>query len=227
MWNNQYRIPLVKKDEYQVKLALAETFCSIQGEGHLTGKRMFFIRFAGCAVKECPLHPSQGDLCDTDWSISTVLTGEQSIDALAKEALDTVGASGWVCVTGGEPCDQPEALSFLVSSIQRLGGKVNIQTSGTRRVNAQWDWLTVSPKVPATDLKQSYGQELKLVVSGQPEDEMLAYYHKTRFWNYYLQPLWSNENCNSDETMALVDKFNNCGQPWELSPQVHKYLGVR
>ena len=151
-----------------MKLALAETFCSIQGEGHLTGKRMFFIRFAGCAVKECPLHPSQGNLCDTDWSVSTVLTGEQSIDA-----------------------------------------------------------LTVSPKVPATDLKQSYGQELKLVVTGQSEDEVLAYYQKTRFWNYYLQPLWSNGNCNSDQTMSLVDKLNNCGQPWELSPQVHKYLGIR
>ena len=210
-----------------MKLALAETFCSIQGEGHLTGKRMFFIRFAGCAVKECPLHPSQSDLCDTDWSVSTVLTGEQSIDALAKEALDIVGASGWVCITGGEPCDQPEALSYLVSSIHRLGGKVNIQTSGTRRVNAQWDWLTVSPKASATELKQSYGQELKLVITDQKEGEVLDYYQHTRFWNYYLQPLWSNGKCNSEQTMAMIDRLNNRGQPWELSLQVHKYLGIR
>ncbi|MBH98282.1 MAG: hypothetical protein CMM56_07490 [Rhodospirillaceae bacterium] len=210
-----------------MKLALAETFCSIQGEGHLTGKRMFFIRFAGCAVKECILHPSQENLCDTDWSVSEVLKGEDAIDKLANEALKIVGASGWVCITGGEPCDQPDALAFLASSIQRLGGKINIQTSGTHRVNAQWDWLTVSPKVPAAELKQSYGQELKVVVADQTDDQILDYYNNTRFWNYYLQPLWSDSNCNSDQTLALLNKLNDCGQPWELSPQVHKYLGVR
>ena len=210
-----------------MKLALAETFCSIQGEGHLTGKRMYFIRFAGCAVKECALHPARHGWCDTDWSVSKVLKGKEALDDLAKEAVDTVGASGWVCITGGEPCDQPEALSFLVASIRRLNGKVNIQTSGTRRVNAQWDWLTVSPKVSAGELKQAYGHELKLVITGQTDDEVRAYYDQTRFWNYYLQPLWSEGKCNSSSVLGLIEKFNDSGQPWELSPQVHKYLGVQ
>ena len=34
-------------------------------------------------------------------------------------------------------------------------------------------------------------------------------------------------NTRDPEKIDANNKLNDCGQPWELSPQVHKYLGVR
>jgi len=212
---------------FTVKLKLAETFQSIQGEGPLAGVPMHFIRFAGCTVKECPLHPAREGVCDTDWSCKEVVEGEQSLDDLAKTAVENSGASKWVSITGGEPCDQPKALAFLCSSIRRMGGKINLQTSGTREVDCEWDWLTVSPKCSAADLKQGHGNELKVVITGQLEEDLRAYYNTTRFWKYTIQPLWSGKGeCNKSRVLDLIKTLNRGGQPWELSLQTHKYIGV-
>lgn len=204
-------------------LRLAEVFTSIQGEGHLTGKPMRFIRFAGCAVAQCPLHPrnkSAVGVCDTDWSRRFNVS---DLAALAREAYDEVGSGGWVCITGGEPLDQPGALAVLVSELKKLNLMVNIQTSGTRWVTCPWDWLTVSPKCAADDLVQTFGQELKLVYTGQSDDELRRYYDHTKFWNYYLMPLWHDGSQQFEPTRAAV--MRNRG--WELTTQAHKWWGVR
>src|ERR1700740_795516 len=121
-----------------LKMKLAETFTSIQGEGHLTGKLMRFIRLAGCSVTQCPLHPANkarlGD-CDTDWKFR--FTGDP--ERLAAEALDEVGPNGWASITGGEPFDQPEEVAALIAELKRRGLLVNIQTSGTKWVTCPWD----------------------------------------------------------------------------------------
>lgn len=140
------------------KFKLAEVFTSIQGEGHLSGKLMTFVRFAGCNVRSCKLHPINGGLCDTDWSFKEM--GDAS--ALASHARAEVGPNGWVCITGGEPLEQPKALEALIAELKRAGLLVNIQTSGTIWVTCPWDWLTVSPKCSAEDLIQTFGQELKV-----------------------------------------------------------------
>jgi len=211
-----------------MKLKIAEHFTSIQGEGHLVGKRMFFVRFAGCAVAECPLHPSKSGLCDTDWSPKSLYDSPESVDLLVDLAREKVGAGGWVCVTGGEPLDQEEALKYLCGQLRRNSLKVHIQTSGARRVEVQWDWLTVSPKMPAGSLRHTYGQELKLVYTpGTTMDTLRSYYNGTKFWGYYLQPLWANGDCNMQETISAVHEANDLGMPWSLSIQSHKYMGVR
>ncbi len=205
-------------------LKLAEEFHSLQGEGHLTGKPTYFIRLAGCAVTSCPLHPANkarvGE-CDTDWRYRT---GTEDYAALVERALRAVGPRGWVCITGGEPLDQPEAIALLIAELQRVGLLVNIQTSGTRWVTCPWDWLTVSPKVPAAELTQTFGQELKVVYTGQSDDELRAYHATTRFWNYYLMPLWHDGKANTEATIAAVHRL---GHPWEFTMQAHKVWGVR
>jgi organic radical activating enzyme len=104
---------------------------------------------------------------------------------------------------------------------------VNIQTSGTRWVTCPWDWLTVSPKCSAPALVQTFGQELKLVYTGQSEDEIAAYYEQSKFWNYYLMPLWKDGAHNVAETIEAIKRLNKRGQPWELTTQAHKWWGVR
>lgn len=209
-----------------MNVKLAETFTSIQGEGHLTGKLMRFIRFAGCAVTQCPLHPANsGRLgeCDTNWKFKTI----EDPAHLAMDALDEVGARGWVCITGGEPLDQAKALAGLISELSRAGLLVNIQTSGTKWVTCPWDWLTVSPKCKPADLVQTFGQELKVVYTGQSDGELRHFYDGSKFWNYYLMPLWSDGAHNVAETIAAVKRLNKEGQPWELTTQAHKWWGVR
>lgn len=208
------------------ELKIAETFTSVQGEGHLTGKPMRFIRLAGCSIKSCPLHPgnkSRIGVCDTDWSF----TVKHSAERLAEDALAEVGVGGWVSITGGEPMDQAENVAHLITEIKRRGMLVNIQTSGLIWVTCPWDWLTVSPKCEASALVQTFGQELKLVYTGQSDDELADYFTSTRFWNYYLMPLWSVGGHNIEETVAAVHRMGKRGQPWELTTQAHKWWAVR
>lgn len=207
-------------------MKIAETFTSPQGEGHLTGKLMRFIRLAGCSVTQCPLHPANktrvGE-CDTDWKYRATV----SALAMVEEALEEVGRNGWVCITGGEPMDQAEALAPLIVDLKRAGLLINIQTSGTIWVTCPWDWLTVSPKCPAADLVQTFGQELKLIYTGQPDSDIRAYYERSKFWNYYLMPLWKDGTHNVAETIDTIKRLNKGGQPWELTTQTHKWWGVR
>ncbi len=207
-------------------MKLAETFTSIQGEGHLTGKLMRFIRFAGCSVTQCPLHPANkarlGD-CDTNWKFEFTEEPER----LAAEALREVGPNGWVSITGGEPMDQYNSLGLLVAELKRRGLLVNIQTSGTLWVTCPWDWLTVSPKCGSDDLVQRFGQELKVVYTGQSDYELMGFYADSKFWNYYLMPLWADGTHNVAETIAAIKRLNKLGQQWELTTQAHKWWGVR
>lgn len=211
-----------------MKLNLAETFTSVQGEGCLTGKRMFFIRFGGCSVSICPLHPSHGGLCDENWRSRSVIKDPEGFDHLVYSAADQIECGGWVCITGGEPTDQPDALAYLTSELQRRGLRVNIQTSGTRLVQSAWDWLTVSPKCRPDALAQTHGNELKLVYMGQSMDELAEYQEATRFWHYQLQPLWNGDSCtNMKETVAAIHEAAECGMQWDLSLQAHKFMGVK
>lgn len=208
-----------------MKLKLAETFASIQGEGAMVGAPMFFIRFAGCAVASCPLHPSNSNLCDTDWSPKIIT---EDLEALAEMAAESVGRGGWVCITGGEPMDQPKALRMLTHRLFDRGLYVNLQTSGTIDGDPYVDALTVSPKVAKPDLlKITTGFELKLVYTGQSMELIREWTEETWFDHYFLMPLWQNGTANYAETISAVSELNKAGLPYRLAVQTHKYIGVR
>ena len=146
---------------------MAEEFYSIQGEGHYTGQPMYFMRFAGCSVAQCPLRM----YCDTDYSFKY----KGLADAMALRARDKVGHVGWVCITGGEPLDQPHALNQLLGYLKT--NRVMIQTSGAKPLLAphftvKGGYLVVSPKTKPTDCKIHRANELKLVYTGQPIEEI-------------------------------------------------------
>tara|TARA_R100001377_G_scaffold24119_1_gene13021 strand:- start:372 stop:1001 length:630 start_codon:yes stop_codon:yes gene_type:complete len=209
-------------------MIINEIFTSIQGEGHLAGKRMLFIRTQGCSVKKCPIRP----VCDEPSSLKNKGGFEMQSDEIIQEVKNNItSGSQWVCLTGGEPTDQ-EDFGDVVGALRHERFLVHIQSSGARRVNCQWDWLTISPKFRPKELKQVYGNELKLVYTGQTPDELRAYMTEFRAWNYYLQPLCSYDSVarevyNTKETVDMVHKANNEGMDWEFSAQLHKYINVR
>lgn len=201
-------------------MQVSELFHSIQGEGHLTGKPMFFIRAQGCAVK-CPIR----EVCDQPESLGFKGGTHYSAAQLADLAVKAVGR-GWVCLTGGEPLEQAD-FDQVVAACHQRGLFINVQTSGLHRINAPCDWSTVSPKAPVRSLEIQSAQELKLIYTGQAVDELRSYYEEFSAQNYYLQPCWRDGGSNQAETLAKVFELNALGMSWEFSAQWHKFLGVK
>ena len=109
----------------------SQPFETRQGEGHLEGVPMLFIRLAGCPVA-CPQ-------CDTDYSAKHRL----SMDSLA-EAI-AASPSQWVWVTGGEPLVYD--LDPLIRFARPDGRRIGVATSGSIpwRGRLRPDWRSVSP----------------------------------------------------------------------------------
>lgn len=202
-------------------MRISERFHSIQGEGRLTGKPMYFIRAQGCAVK-CPIR----EVCDQPEALAFKGGEDYPPAVLAEFAVQAVGSRGWVCLTGGEPAEQPD-FEQVVAECRRRGLHVNVQTSGTRRISAPWDWCTVSPKAPAAGLAIDFAHELKIVYTGQALEELAAYYEGFAAWHYYLQPCWRDGSSNQTETLDMVYTLNRLNMYFEFSAQWHKFLGVR
>jgi 7-carboxy-7-deazaguanine synthase len=202
---------------------VTERFWSVQGTGHLAGMPEWFIRLSGCSVP-CPIRAA----CDEPESLAIGAGYTIDAEALADEALAEVGQGGWVSITGGEPCDQPEGLLSLGIELERRDVRIHLQTSGTLPVPIRTDWLTVSPKVYATDLSWTWGQEMVVIFDANrySQSDLQDYSDHTRFYDYYLCPLWVDGECNARETFAMVKKLNKDGHRWRMTSQMHKYVGV-
>lgn len=193
-----------------IVLAKQGVFHTVQGEGHLTGQPMTFVRLAGCSVG-CPA-------CDTDYRAAETV----GVDALAERILESFPddvRDRWVWITGGEPADQD--LSPLVRRLHRAGIAVAVATSGVKRVVAPVDWLSVSPHGL---LSQRYGNEVKIVpgLNGLDARSWIAQNDGTiDFWLRFLQPLHGDEKGLS-ECLALRERFPH----WGLSLQAHKIWGL-
>ncbi len=199
-------------------LPVVETFHSLQGEGHHTGRSAFFIRLAGCTVG-CPW-------CDTKHSWPTQGQPEHSIDDLA-DAAHTAAEAGasFVVITGGEPLHHD--LQPLTQALDaHCGLPLHLETSGVDPLSGRFDWITLSPKrhqPPLQALLDSM-QELKVVIHASedlPFADAMAQAGKNEAVRY-LQPGW-----NSPEGQQLAIDYVRHNPTWRLSLQAHKWLGLR
>lgn len=106
-------------------LKITEIFCSLQGESGSAGALTTFVRLTGC--------PLRCSYCDTPYAFSGGT--RHSLDWI----IDQVKALGarQVCVTGGEPLAQPNALPLL-KQLCDAGFQVSLETAGalsTERVD--------------------------------------------------------------------------------------------
>lgn len=124
-------------------LAVNEIFYSLQGEGKYSGYPMVFIRLNICHVG-CRF-------CDTKYSWQTlthnVYYDAPTILAKVKECSEKCNR---VCITGGEPFEQAEALLEVCKYLKAHGLKVHIETSGNVLIDKEFreycHWITCSPK---------------------------------------------------------------------------------
>ena len=124
-------------------LRITEIFYSLQGEANAAGLPTVFIRLTGC--------PLRCHYCDTTYSFEG---GErQSLDRIIQTALEY--QTPHICVTGGEPLAQPNALP-LMTRLADFGCQISLETSGALDVSK------VDPRVSKVlDLKTPSSGEQK------------------------------------------------------------------
>lgn len=192
-------------------------FWTIQGEGHLRGKQMCFVRLAGCSVG-CPG-------CDTDYRKREMATAEE-IAERANQITPETTRDRWVWITGGEPTDHN--LAALTSALRAKQFRLALASSGHREVVADVDWLSISPHDPAK-WRQLRGNEVKIVpgLNGfSIEDFRTAHPDaETDFAYRFVQPL-SIEKREDPESLRVCLEFLKTNPDWSLSRQDHHCWNV-
>ena len=198
-------------------LASNPIFWTIQGEAHLRGQQMCFVRLAGCSVG-CP-H------CDTDYRKQEITTADD-IAARADAITPTNTRDRWVWITGGEPTDHD--LTALIEALRDRRFAIALASSGHRAISYAVDWLSISPHHPAKWVQTS-GSEMKIVPglngfgiedfrAAHPDDE-------TDFTYRYVQPLSMGKQEDPASLRTCLD-FVRANPNWSLSRQDHHYWNV-
>lgn len=185
-----------------------EIFHSLQGEGFHTGRAAVFVRLAGCNLR-CPF-------CDTDHSRYEPKTAEQIAERVFAYSAnpDTL-----IVLTGGEPSLQADAA--LISALHRHNQTIAIETNGTHVLPEGIDWITLSPKAGA-EVVLTRADELKLVMTGQPESEIQHWLTAVAARHHYLQPCWGMPE-STEKTVAYILRHPE----WQLSLQTHKFIDIQ
>jgi 7-carboxy-7-deazaguanine synthase (Cx14CxxC type) len=204
-----------------------EIFYTLQGEGQHTGRPAVFCRFTGCNLwngLEASRASASCQFCDTDFvGIDGKLGGKYSAHSLAQTIASLWPANSpakpFCVLTGGEP-----ALQFdqaLADALRALDVEIAMETNGTIALQAQPDWLCVSPKADNA-LLLTQGDELKLVWPQPMHPIDPATFAQLDFKQFYLQPI---DGLATNYTQACID-YCKAHPRWKLSLQTHKILGI-
>ena len=209
-------------------LRVHEIFNSIQGEGSKQGQQMTFVRLYGCN-RTC-------SFCDQPQGDYIELAEEQIVEKCTLEK---------VCITGGEPLLQD--IYLLCELLDQEGKFISLETNGDFNTLAKWGYdnkgmrhfrrvqtshVACSPKVKKLSelkLDPDYIDDLKILVTTQttPNDlmpwEEFAHTYNLTLWlqpeNFWTEINWDNLKHATKLCLDLP--------MWNLSPQLHKLLGVR
>lgn len=204
----------VKSKKVRKEWPVMESFYTIQGEGHYTGRPAYFIRTGGCDVG-CVW-------CDVKESWEASNHPDTSLDTLISNVDES--KSDFVVLTGGEPAMYD--LSALVDNLQKNGKQVAIETSGCYPLNGNVDWYCFSPKKFKPPVQEAYerADELKVVIFHK-SDIAWAEEHANKInpkCKLYLQPEWSKEA----QILPLIIDFVKENPKWNISLQTHKYMNI-
>ena len=160
--------------------------------------------------------------CDVKESWDADSHPKLSMDFLVSEVKKT--AAKIVVITGGEPL--LHHLDELTNALHSAGLQTNIETSGSSPLSGNWDWICLSPKkfkAPIVECCEA-ANELKIIVFNN-DDFNWAEKHAALVspnCKLYLQPEWSKH----DVMTPLIIDYVKQNPKWEISLQLHKYLGV-
>jgi 7-carboxy-7-deazaguanine synthase len=191
-----------------------EAFYTIQGEGFYQGAAAYFVRLGGCDVG-C-------HWCDVKESWDASLHPLVTVESIVQQA--SAYEARIVVITGGEPC--MHNLSVLTDALHAAGFKVHIETSGAHVLSGALDWICLSPKKFKEPLPEvcSQADELKVVIFNKSDFEWAEQHCKLvpQDCHLYLQPEWGK----IDSMMAQIVSYIQQNPRWQLSLQIHKYIGI-
>ena len=238
-----------------------EVFGSFQGEGPYVGERHVFVRLSGCGLG-C-------DYCDTQSSrevrkAALIEAGAGGgfveapnplgVDAVVRAVMDLEpwpGFNSALCLTGGEPLEQPGFVKALLSA---LSGefRVVLETNGTlpvalREVVGLVDVVSMDIKLPSVSGRGPLWHEhglflegcrdrevvVKAVVSGQtPEEEVakaaMLVAERAPDALLVLQPVTGRgREIGPGRLLELFREARGIVGRVRVIPQVHKIMGVK
>ena len=204
-------------------MRVAEVFSSLQGEGRNQGRPTVFLRLAGCNLA-CAW-------CDTAYAREGG-DGDRRRRG-PRRVRETAGPCRRLCVTGGEPLVQQEALVPVVAALASEGYAIEIETNGTidfTPIQAHAA-ITMDVKCPSS----GEASDLALLARLGPEDAVkfvvadladLAYMenvldaHPTRA-EVFVSPV------HGADAGPIVARIVARNLPVRFSLQLHKLIGVR
>jgi organic radical activating enzyme len=202
----------------QRSLPVMESFYTLQGEGYHSGKAAYFIRLGGCDVG-CVW-------CDVKESWDANAHPKISVEAIVKEAETyfPTSSSRIAVITGGEPLMHD--LNTLTTELKKYHFHTHIETSGAHPLSGTWDWICLSPKKFKAPIEEivPVANELKIVVFNKSDFEWAESFAQkvNPSCKLYLQPEWDKKEV---VTPLIIDYIKSHPQ-WNLSLQIHKYIGV-
>ncbi len=202
-------------------MKLAEIFTSLQGEGVRQGAPCLFVRLSGCNLS-CRW-------CDTREALAGGT--EVSEDVILEQCWRQ--NPRYVCITGGEPLLQTEALLPLLTSLNKRGIAIDIETNGTIDFTPVQHYASVcmDVKCPSSGEKS----DLSLLVKIRPEDSVkfvVADLDDCRFAHEVLDshqiagPIFFSPVFGADMA-PIVNYIIKNGLPVRFQVQLHKILGVK
>ncbi len=156
-------------------LRVAELFASLQGESTRAGRPCAFVRLAGCTLG-CTW-------CDTAWARDPATGREMTVDAI-RDAIRRMGLP-LVCVTGGEPLEQP-GTPALAAALAADGLEVLVETNGAEDIRPLapparriLDWKAPASGACARMRQENLealreGDEIKIVVADRADFDWAA-----------------------------------------------------
>jgi 7-carboxy-7-deazaguanine synthase len=191
-----------------------EAFYTIQGEGFYQGHAAYFIRLGGCDVG-C-------HWCDVKESWDADAHEKLSVTQIVNDALAYEGRL--VVITGGEPC--MHNLEPLTTELHNAGFTINIETSGAHQITGAFDWICLSPKKFKAPLPQAcaMANELKVIIFNKSDFDWAEQYaaQVNDKCQLYLQPEWEKMDSMIDGIVSYIQQ----NPKWQLSVQIHKWIGV-
>jgi 7-carboxy-7-deazaguanine synthase len=202
-------------------MKVSEIFYSLQGEGKNQGKPCLFIRLAGCNL-HCRW-------CDTQSALSggREMSPETILEEIRMKNLT------YVCITGGEPLLQADALERLVVPLHELGAAIDIETNGTIDFTRFFPFASVcmDVKCPSSGEKSDLAllekirqqDSVKFVVGGE---EDCRYALAVMNAHHISGEIFFSPVYGTDYTPVTRFILKN-NMPVRFQIQLHKILGVK
>lgn len=202
-------------------MKLAEIFSSLQGEGVRQGAPCLFVRLSGCNLS-CRW-------CDTKEALTS--GPDVSEDYILEQCWRQ--NPRYVCITGGEPLLQTDALLPLLASLKKRGIAIDIETNGTIDFTPVQPFASVcmDVKCPSSGEKS----DLSLLSKIRPEDSVkfvVADVDDCRFAHEVIDshpiagPVFFSPVFGAD-TAPIVRFILDNSLPVRFQVQLHKVLGVK